>query len=89
MLSAHLDVKWDVAKETQKNKDSTTLVWVELNTHRERQCWKQPGSNKEYSSFPKWMKINVNLEFLKISRYVKEKFKLYFNIHFLQMLSKT
>lgn len=64
------DVKCDVAKETQKNKDNTTLVWMELYTHRERQCWKQPGSNEQritqYSTFTNWMKININFEFLEI-----------------------
>lgn len=70
VCSPCFDVKCDVAEEIQKNEDNTTLVWMELNTHRERQCWKQPGSNKQritqYSSFTNWMEININFEFLEI-----------------------
>lgn len=90
-LPCCFDVKCDVAKETQKNENNTTLIQMELNTHGERQCWKQRGSNErritQYSSFTKLMKTDINFEFLKIIWCVKEKFKLYFNINFLQTLS--
>lgn len=35
LCSPCFDVRCGVAKEAQENEDNTTLVWMELNTHRE------------------------------------------------------